>query len=64
MVKTAMVFMDEPSWRAASARALLALATWMLIFESSWVRKAKSYTRLLVSQFPVESLPIRFWGTG
>jgi hypothetical protein len=34
MVRTAIVFMEDPSWRAASARALLALATSMLIFAS------------------------------
>jgi len=43
MVRTAMVFIDDPSCRVASAKALLALAISMLILESSWVRNAKSY---------------------
>ncbi len=52
MVKTAIVFMEELSRRAASARSLPALATAMLTFESSCVRKAKSWTRS-ENQFPL-----------
>jgi len=47
MVRTAIVFMDEPSRCAASASALLAFATSMLILESSWVKKANSWSELV-----------------
>ena len=42
IVKTAIVFMEEPSSLVASVRALLAFAMSMLIFESSCVRKANN----------------------
>jgi len=43
MVNTAIVFMDEPSRRVASASSLLAVATSTLMLESSWVRNANNY---------------------
>lgn len=43
MVRIAIVFIEELSFAVASARALLALATSILILESSWVRNANNY---------------------
>lgn len=50
MVNTAIVFMDEPSWRVASASSLLAVATSTLMLESSWVRNANNYGYVYISQ--------------
>lgn len=43
MVSTAMVFIDDPSRRAAAASSRLALAARMLTWASWWVRRENSW---------------------
>lgn len=48
MVRTAIVFIDDPSRRAAAASWTLAFAIWMLTCASSCVRRENNCTALLV----------------